>query len=204
MKRFLRWLGRVAAMALTLILIIVLLPYASRLASAVLPDLSGAALNTSVLLSHKLETSARLETNIIEDEGILNSTTEALFIGQVQSVTMKYTYRASVGIDLSKVQMRVRGNTITLLLPDLEILTDSITPDQIEKNDFWYPLTESRRQELLENELLLCRQRCFDQYAASDEAWNNTVSAMENTVSGWLNAAGSNITVRYERISSNK
>lgn len=202
MKGFLRWLGRITATAVTVVLIVVLLPYASDLASAVLPDLSGAALNTSLLLSHKMENSSRLETSVIEDEGILNSTTNAMFIGQVQSVTMKYTYRASIGIDLSKVEMSVRGNTITLTLPQMEILADSITPDQVEKDDFWYPLTESRRQKILDDELALCRERCLSEYAASEKAWSNTVAAMENTVSGWLTAANSGVTVRYQQSSA--
>ena len=203
MKPFFRWLGKILATALCIVLIVVLLPYASKLASAVLPDLSGAALNTSLLLSHKMESSARLETGIVEDEGILNSTTNAMFIGQVQSVTMKYLYRASIGIDLSKVQMNVRGNTITLTLPQPEILNDSITPQQVEKDDFWYPLTEERRQKLLDDEITLCRQRCLSEYAASQEAWSNTVAAMENTVAGWLGIAKAGVTVRYEQAPSN-
>ncbi|MBE5802939.1 MAG: DUF4230 domain-containing protein [Clostridiales bacterium] len=198
MKAVLRWLGRVAASALTFVLIIVLLPYVSRIASAVMPDLSGAALNTSLLLSHQMEASSRLETAVIEDEGLLNSTTNAMFIGQVQSVSIKYTYRASIGVDLSKVQMKVRGNTITLMLPEVEILADSITPDQVSKDDFWYPLTEERRKKLLDDELALCRERCLNDYAASQDALDNTISAVESTVSGWLKAANSNITIRYQ------
>lgn len=199
MKGFLRWLTRILATVISIILVVILLPYASRLASAVLPDLSGAALNTSLLLSHEMKSSARLETNVIVDEGIMNSSTNALFLGEVQSVTMKYTYRASVGIDLSKVQMKVRGNTITLTLPPLEILSDSLTPDQVEKNDFWYPLTEERRQKLLEDELNLCRERCVNEYASSDEAWQHTLAAMGNTVSSWLTSANSSAVIRYER-----
>lgn len=199
MKGFLRWLSRVIGTVVAVVLIVVLLPYASQLASAVLPDLSGAALNTSILLSHKMESSARLETTVVEDEGILNSTTEAMFIGQVQSVTMQYLYRASIGIDLGKVQMKVQGSTITLILPEPEILTDSITPEQVQKDDFWYPLTEERRQQLLEAELIKCRERCLSEYAASEEAWRNTVSAMENTVSAWLGMGNAGVSVRYER-----
>ena len=199
MKGFLRWLTRILATVISIILVVILLPYASRLASAVLPDLSGAALNTSLLLSHEMKSSARLETNVIVDEGIMNSSTNALFLGEVQSVTMKYTYRASVGIDLSKVQMKVRGNTITLTLPPLEILSESLTPDQVEKNDFWYPLTEERRQKLLEDELNLCRERCVNEYASSDEAWQHTLAAMGNTVSSWLTSANSSAVIRYER-----
>lgn len=199
MKRIGQWFVRTLGKAMVLILTIILLPYVSKLASAVLPDLSGAAMNTSILLSHKMENSARLETTVIEDEGILQSSTDAMFLGTVQSVTVQYQYKASVGIDLSKVQMKVRGKTITLLLPPLEILSDSLTPMHLEKNDFFYPLTEERRQKLLDDELLACRERCLAEYLASPEAWTNTVAAMENTVGSWMASVSSGVTVRIEQ-----
>lgn len=196
MKKLFRWLGRVLAGALTLVLVIVLLPYGARLASAFLPDLSGAAMNATVLLSHKMASSARLETSSVEDEGLLNSTTSAMFLGQVQSVSIQYVYRASLGINLQDAEITLRGNTITLHLPQLEILSDSITPIQVEKNDFWYPLTEERRQRLLEDELLQCRQRCLEEYAASAEAQANAVAAVEGTVAAWLESAAPGVTVQ--------
>lgn len=195
MKKFLHWLGRVIGTAVTLVLVIVLLPYVSKLASAFLPDLSGAAVNATVLLSHRMESSARLETAVIEDESVLNATTNAMFLGQVQSVNIQYVYRASIGIDLKKVQITLRGQTITLTLPPLEVLSDSITPIQVEKDDFWYPLTEERRQKLLNEELAQCCQRCLEEYLTSPEAWDSTVSAVESTVSGWLSAAAPGVTV---------
>lgn len=199
MKKFLHWLGKVIATAVSIVLIIVLLPYASQLASAVLPDLSGAALNTTIYLTHKMENSARLEVAVIEDENILNATTEAMFIGQVQSVTVKYAYRASIGIDLRKVKVNVSGSTITLTIPPVEVLSDSLTPLQVEKNDFWYPLTEQRRQKLLDDELVKCREKCLNEYAASAEAWNSTTTALDSTISSWLGAGKAGVRVRYER-----
>ena len=103
MKKLLQWLSRTVAAALSLVLAAVLLPYASRWASSLLPDLSGAALNTSILLSHQMQESARLETTVVEDEGVMNATTSAMLLGTVQSVTIQYVYRASLGIDLRKV-----------------------------------------------------------------------------------------------------
>lgn len=199
MKRFLRWLGRIVATAVTLVLVLVLLPYGARLAARYLPDLSGAAVNATVLLSHKLESSARLETVTVEDEGLLNATTSALFLGQVQSVSIQYVYQASLGIDLQKVEMELDGSTITLKLPEIEILLDSITPTQVEKDDFWYPLTEERRQQLLAEELEACRQRCLEEYAASEEAWRSTIATMESTVATWLENSASGITVQVVR-----
>lgn len=198
MKRLLRYLARVAATALTIVLIVVLLPYASRWASSILPDLGGAALNTSILLSHQMQESARLETATVEDEGVLNASTNAMFLGTVQNVTIQYMYRASLGIDLRKVEIKVEGSTVTLLLPEIEILSDSLTPVQTVKDDFWYPLTEERRQKLLQDELDKCRERCLTEYATSDEAWQNTVSALSDTVSAWVSTGG--VTIRYERM----
>ena len=103
MKALLKWLGRTVGSALTLVLVIVLLPHASRLMYTILPDLSGAAVTASATLARNLQQSARLETAIAEEEGVLESGTEALFLGQVQKVTVRYTYHASLGIDLRKV-----------------------------------------------------------------------------------------------------
>lgn len=198
MKRLLRYLARVAGTALTIVLIVVLLPYASRWASSILPDLGGAALNTSILLSHQMQESARLETATVEDEGVLNASTNAMFLGTVQNVSIQYVYRASLGIDLRKVEIKVEGSTVTLLLPEIEILSDSLTPVQTVKDDFWYPLTEERRQKLLQDELDKCRERCLTEYAASDDVWQSTVSALSDTVSAWVSTGG--VTIRYERM----
>ena len=198
MKRLMHWLARMVATALTVVLIAVLLPYASRWASSILPDLSGAALNTSILLSHQMQQSARLETSMVEDEGVLNASTSAMFLGTVQSVTIRYVYRASMGIDLRKVGIKLENDGITLLLPEVEILSDSLDPVQTIKDDFWYPLTEERRQKLLEDELVKCRKRCLTEYAASDEAWQSAVSALSDTVSAWVSTGG--VTIRYERM----
>lgn len=199
MKRLMHWLARVAATALAVVLIAVFLPYASRWASSILPDLSGAALNTSILLSHQMQQSARLETSTVEDEGVLNASTSAMFLGMVQSVTIRYVYRASLGIDLRKVSIKVENDGITLLLPEVEILSDSLDPLQTVKDDFWYPLTEERRQKLLEDELVKCRERCLTEYTASDDAWQSAVSALSDTVSAWVCSGG--VTIRYERMS---
>lgn len=198
MKRLLRYLARVAGKALTIVLIVVLLPYASRWASSILPDLGGAALNTSILLSHQMQESARLETATVEDEGVLNASTSAMFLGTVQNVSIQYVYRASLGIDLRKAEIKVEDSVVTLLLPEIEILSDSLTPVQTVKDDFWYPLTEERRQKLLQDELDKCRERCLTEYATSDEAWQNTVSALSDTVSAWVSTGG--VTIRYERM----
>lgn len=197
MKALLKWLGRTVGSALTLVLVIVLLPHASRLMNSILPDLSGAAVTVSATLARNLQQSARLETAIAEEEGVLESGTEALFLGRVQKVIVRYTYRASLGIDLSKVQVKIAGNTITLLLPEMEVLSDSLTPEEISKDDFWYPLTEERLQTLLNQEQERCRAYYLEEHAHTNQAWADTVAALESTVSQWIALGNNRLTIEY-------
>ena len=197
MKAFLKWISGIIGTALCLVLIVVMLPYASRWAAQVIPDLTGAAMTTSATLSRKLAQSARLECIQADREGVLESTVDALLIGTVQSVQIAYDYHASIGIDLSKVQIRVEGSRITLILPDMEVISDSLTPTQIDRKDFWYPLTDERREKLLEEERLACREAEIEA-AKSDEGWNSVISALESTVSGWMTSENSRLTIDYE------
>ncbi|MGN1020868.1 MAG: DUF4230 domain-containing protein, partial [Aristaeellaceae bacterium] len=128
---------------------------------------------------------------------VLESATDALFLGQVQKVTIRYTYTASLGIDLRKVQVQVDGSTITLLLPEMEVLSDSLKPVDISKDDFWYPLTEERLQTLLDQEQERCRAYYLEEHAQSEKAWDDTVAALESTVSQWIALGNSRITIEY-------
>ena len=197
MKTLLKWLGRTILSVLTLVLVIILLPYASKLMNGILPDLSGSATTASLTLARHLQTAARLETTIIEEQGVLESTTDALFLGQVQKVTVRYTYRASLGIDLSKVEVQVNGKRITLLLPDMEVLSDSLTPEDIQKDDFWYPLTEERLRGLLADEQARCQAYYLQQQMQSAQYWPHTIAMLEGTISQWLSLSDSSITIDY-------
>ena len=59
-------------------------------------------------------------------------------------MVIQYRYEASMGIDLKKVKMQILGNVLTLELPPVEVLADSLTPLNVERNDFWFPLSEER------------------------------------------------------------
>ena len=197
MKALLKWLGRVIGTALCLVLVIVMLPYASRWAAQIIPDLTGAAMTTSATLSRKLAQSARLECIQADREGVLESTVDALLIGTVQSVQIAYDYHASIGIDLSKVEVRVEGSRITLALPEMEVISDSLTPTQIDRKDFWYPLTDERREKLLQDEREVCRAAELEA-AKTDEGWAYVTAALENTISGWIGAESPRLTIQYE------
>lgn len=195
-----RWFAKVLGSALCIVLVFVMLPYAGRLAAQWMPDLSGAALVQSATLAREIRSSARLETTTVDEEGVLTSTTTAFLIGVVQSVAISYDYHASVGIDLSKVQLDVSDNTITFYLPAPEVLSDSLAPDYTRStiNDTWYTLTDERRQELLEKERLTRRAAVTEEQASANAAWENTVAVFENYIAQWIQLASNRFECRFE------
>lgn len=196
MKGLLRWLGRVIGSAVTIVLAVVLLPYASRLAARLLPDESGAAIRVSAVLASKFEETARLETFTVEDEGVLNYDIQAALLGSVANISIQYTYEASFGIDLQKVQMRAEGNKLTLVLPEPEVLQDALRPTEVQRDDFWYPgFSDADYEKLLEDERLARREaHLSDDREAMRQA---AVSALDKTLSAWLNGLDSGISVDY-------
>ena len=108
-----------------------LLPYAAKWVARIMPDESAAAIRASVVLSQKLEQSAKLETLHVTEEGALNYEVKAAFLGTVASINADYTYEGSFGIDLQQVTMTRDGSVLTLTLPAPELLLDSLTPADI-------------------------------------------------------------------------
>jgi hypothetical protein len=201
MKAFMRWLTKILSSVVTIALLIVLFPYISKIAARLLPDESGAAVKTSMILASKLEESSRLETMKVQDDGAINYEIKAAFLGTVAQINLTYRYEASFGIDLSKVEMRVSDTVITFLLPSPELIQDSLTPAEIYKDDFWFPgFSESDFQDLLEKEKVECRANylCGDKL---EQLWEASQKALEKTVAVWLKEIDSSIVTRFERIS---
>lgn len=196
MKAILRWLGKVVGSALTITLVVVLLPYATKLAARFLPDESGAAIKASALLSSKFEEAARLETFTVEDEGVLNYDIQAALIGSVANINIQYVYQASFGIDLQKVQMRVEGDRLTLVLPEMEVLQDSLRPTEVYRDDFWYPgFSDADYEKLIEDERVARREAHLNE--DRDQMWQATISALDKTLATWLNGINTVAVIQY-------
>ncbi len=198
MKKFARWLGKIAATALTTVLVLALLPYASGLLGRIMPDEGAAAVKASAIISQKLDTSARLETLSVSEEGVLNHEINAAFIGTVASVSVRYRYAASFGVDLKAVEIRLDGSTLTFILPEPVLLNDSLTPLETYRNDAWYPyFDDNDHQRLLEDERLACRER----YLGGDyeqQLRDATVQAFDETIADWIGSVRDQVTIQYQ------
>lgn len=199
MKAVLKWLGRIAAGALTLVLVIVLTPYAATLADVILPDISGAHIRSAAILSQQLEDSARLETMVVTGEGVVSAEVDALIFGTVSSVNASYTYTGSYGVDLSRVQLQLSGSTLTFILPQPEVLSDDITIVDIYRDgilDRAVRIDDTELQALLNAE----RQRWRDEYLSGEQAQalrDATIRAFEATITQWMSQTNSRLEYRF-------
>ncbi len=202
MKALLKWLAKVTGSAASVILVVVLLPYASRLAARLLPDESGAAIRTSLTLAAELADSARLETLRVTEDRVFNNDITAMFIGSVASLNASYTYEASFGIDLKKVRLAVEQNTITFELPPAELLQDSLTPKEVYQDNFWYPgFTIADYEKVLEAERI-DRRNSYLSGDASEALWNSTLAAFKATIEPWIREANGAVEFVYSQMNS--
>ena len=198
LPRPLRFLLRIVSTALIISLVLVFLPRLTRLAGRLWPDPARTE-RVSELLSHELKDSARLETLTVDDRGVLTATVQAALIGEVQRVTMDYDYHASVGVDLTKVRLSAEDGILTLYLPPFEILSDSLTPTHVDRQDFWYPLTEKRRAQLIEEEKASRADAILAEVGFSDDVWNRTVGTLSGLIRSWMGADTWLVTVEIRK-----
>ncbi len=200
MKAILKWLGGVVAGALTLVLVIVLTPYAGTLADAFLPDISGAHIQSAAILSQQMQESSRLETLVVTGDGVISAGVDALFLGTVSSVNATYTYSGSYGIDLSRVQLRLQGSTLVFILPQPEVLGDSISLNEIVRDgilDGAVRIDDKELQALLEAE----KQKWRDLYLTGDNAAalrTATENALRSTIAAWLTQVNGRVEFSFQ------
>lgn len=198
MKSFFRWLGKVIGSALTIILVIVLFPHISKLAARLMPDESGAAIKASAILAQRLESSARLETLKVQEEGVLNYDIQAALIGSVANINASYVYEASFGIDLSKVLLQPSGDQLVFVLPEPELIQDNLTPKEVYRDDFWVPgFSDSDYEKLMENERV-ARRDIYLNGEKLEQLKAATIAAFESTIQLWLQDVDAALSFQYE------
>lgn len=198
MKSFFRWLGKVIGSALTIILVIVLFPHISKLAARLMPDESGAAIKASAILAQRLESSARLETLKVQEEGVLNYDIQAALIGSVANINASYVYEASFGIDLSKVLLQPSGDQLVFVLPEPELIQDNLTPKEVYRDDFWFPgFSDSDYEKLKENERV-ARRDIYLNGEKLEQLKAATIAAFESTIQVWLQDVDAALSFQYE------
>lgn len=198
MKHFLRWLAKIAGSVITISLLIIFFPHISRLANMLMPDESASAIKTSAVIATRLENTARLETMKVEEDGVLDYDIKAAFLGSVANLTATYTYEASFGIDLSKVELQVSGSEITFILPSPELIQDSLTPKEVYSDEFWYPGFSKADYQSIMDEERIARRTEYLSGEKSAALIEMTQATFEKTIAAWMKELNSTLTVHYQ------
>ncbi len=195
MKKLGKWALRTVSTAVVIALLIVLLPRLSSLIGMWWPD-PAKTRRVETVISSELKASERLETAVLSQERVAVHTVDALFLGEVQRVTLRYRYDASVGLDLREAACRSDGGTLEISLPPLIILQDSLTPLDTNVQDFSYALAEKRRQAIWEEE----QQKCRDAFLSDTETLQKARGEAEQAVRGllekWMDAGEGRVPLR--------
>lgn len=196
LPRPVRFVVRLVSTALILALTLAFLPYATRWAAQLWPD-PARTTRVSEILRHELNQSARLETMTVDEQGTMTAGVQAALIGEVQRVTIDYDYHASIGVDLEEATVTSKGSVVTVSLPELEILSDALTPTQVDRQDFWYPLTEKRRSQLLAQEKEIRGQNALEE-ANSTQAQQGMIQHLQKLIQSWIGADTWLVTVQIQ------
>ena len=179
-----------AIFILVVVLVVLLFPFLRQGFLNLFPDLRGEITTQSSVIKQKLESSSRLEVTTVEEEGLLEAKTNVVLLGTVGKTSIRYRYNASVGIDLSRVEVAEEEDAIVFLLPPWEVLNDGITALEVKKQDFFSHAIDKSTETLLEEQRGKCRKQ-FEAGGEHDEKlWADTTRALEETVCEWLSSYG--------------
>ncbi len=190
MKKTGKWAFSVITKVIVIILVILLLPYARDLYRLIAPNVTGEILTQSKIIEQKLESSQRLEVTTVEEEGLIESKTNVIIFGTVGTTTIRYRYTASIGIDLKNVIMTPEDDRIVLLLPEAEVLNDSIEAIEINKHNLFSKAIEKSVETLLAEQRVKCREEFISEKEHADKIRNDAILAFDETICKWLDNYG--------------
>lgn len=198
MKRIVKRLLRILSLALALTLAAVLFPYAKDWLSRYLPQ--GKYDRATMVISHEMEKAGELTAVRYTDQELMEASTKALLLGEVQKVTAPYTYEIGLGIRLSDVQLSSNQDGITIRVPEIEMLYDSFrVTGSPEVQDFFYKLNESRYQQMLNDQAAECRAKYLADENCLQEAWQAACESLEKMIQQWT---GEKLPLKFIRTAS--
>lgn len=179
-----RWIKRriirIVTLALTVALVIALLPYMRGWLAKLLPGLDFE--RTSVLLTHQMEEVGELIADRHTDTGRLYGK-----ISVFVSVEAEYTYEIGIGIKLSEVVLTPQENGIQAALPEARVLYDSFTINGDPK--FSDPLNlrqfDDPYQRLVEDQHAACRKGYEENQEYMRHAWDTAAEQLRQLFVQW-------------------
>ena len=184
MKRFGKWLLRVLATAAGIALAVFIVRYGWDWVNGSV--LGGKYKRATEIISHEMLKGGEMTSVKYFDQAVMESSTKALLIGDVQKVTVPYAYEIGLGIQMDRVTVEAKEDGIAVAVPKAKMIYDSFqVTGEPKVSDFLYPLSKSRYQEMLDAQAKECREK----YLSGDEflnaAWEEACALIRAQAEQW-------------------
>ncbi len=200
MKRAGKALLRVAGLALAITLAVFLIRWGWGWFSGNM--LQGKYERATEIIAHEIQRVGELTAVKYTDSSVMHSSTKALLIGDVQTVSVPYTYEIGFGVHLNGVAVAAGEDGLVFTVPDAVMTYDSFqVTGKPEVSDFLYPLSEERYQQMLDEQAAECRKKYLEDPACLENAWQETCGRIRQLAEQWT---GEELTVTFQKPIENK
>ncbi len=184
MKRFGKWLLRVLATALGIALAVFIVRYGWDWVNGSI--LGGKYRRATEIIAHEMLKGGEMTSLKYSDQAVMESSTRALLIGDVQKVTVPYAYEIGLGIRLDQVTVEAKEDGVAVTVPKAKMIYDSFqVTGEPKVSDFLYPLSESRYQEMLNEQEKECREKYLSNEEYLDAAWGEACALIRAQAEQW-------------------
>lgn len=195
MKKIIKYLLRIVALALAIMLVVVCAPYVKSWVSDHLLD--GRYTRTALLLTQEMQKAGELTAVRHQETGRMDAKIEALAIGVVGSVQADYSYEIGLGITLNEVSLIAQDDGITVQVPAVRMLYDRfLVTGEPRISDVWNLMTETRYQAMLDEQAAECKERYLSDAETLENAWTAACEQLEALFYTW---AGESIRMTFEK-----
>ena len=172
MKRAGKALLRVAGLALAITLAVFLIRWGWGWFSGNM--LQGKYERATEIIAHEIQRVGELTAVKYTDSSVMHSSTKALLIGDVQTVSVPYTYEIGFGVHLNGVAVAAGEDGLVFTVPD---------------------------EQMLDEQAAECRKKYLEDPACLENAWQETCGRIRQLAEQWT---GEELTVTFQKPIENK
>lgn len=140
----------------------------------------------SIRLTHTMESKGDLLVATYTDTGIAYAKKDAFLLGTVAEVNIPYQYEIHFGFPLSEVKLTATENGISVQIPPIRMLSDTLTvTGDVTKNDFWRLMDENSYQQIINNQAEACRNHYLNSSEYRLETQSAACKALSESLREW-------------------
>ena len=199
MNRILKFFLGILSAALIATLVIAFLPHISGAVSDIL--VNGKYVRTASILNEEMKKAGELTTLKFTQDGIMEVTVNAKFVGAVAKSEVPFYYEIGLGIDLAQINLEANDYGITAYVPTPRMLYDKfqVTGDPKAVISL-VGISNKDYQKASDQQAAECRASYLNHPSYLDDAWNAACEQLSDLFNTWI---GEDVPVTFEKPAEN-